>query len=45
MKPFGTYALPLDGSGCSSVVLAVTIVPVLELAKWMVRRGWFGSVD
>jgi hypothetical protein len=25
--------------------LAVTVVPVLELAKWMERRGWFGSVD
>jgi Ca2+-transporting ATPase len=39
---FGTYYLPLEdwvivGS------LAVTIVPVLELAKWMVRRGWFGE--
>ena len=24
---------------------AVTIAPVLELAKWMERRGWFGSLD
>jgi Ca2+-transporting ATPase len=26
-------------------VLAVTIVPVLELAKWMVRRGWLGQMN
>jgi len=25
--------------------LAFTIVPVLELAKWMERRGWFGKID
>lgn len=22
-----------------------TVMPVLELAKWMARRGWFGRVD
>jgi hypothetical protein len=26
------------------IPLAITIIPVLELAKWMVRRGWFGKV-
>jgi Ca2+-transporting ATPase len=25
--------------------LAVTVLPVLELAKWMVRKGWFGKVE
>ena len=25
--------------------LAGTIVPVLELVKWMVRREWFGRVE
>ncbi|MEW5742351.1 MAG: cation-translocating P-type ATPase [Myxococcota bacterium] len=24
---------------------AVTVVPVLEAAKWMERRGWFGKLD
>jgi hypothetical protein len=23
---------------------ALTIFPVLELAKWLERRGWFGAV-
>ena len=38
-KAFGTFAIPLRMWG---VVLgvAVTIVPVLELFKWMIRRGW-----
>jgi Ca2+-transporting ATPase len=40
---FGTYYLPLvdwliiGGS-------AFTVVPILELAKWMERRGWFGTM-
>jgi Ca2+-transporting ATPase len=42
--PFGTYSLPwtdwlLVGT------LAATIVPILELAKWAERKGWFGSVE
>jgi Ca2+-transporting ATPase len=24
---------------------ALTIIPVIELAKWMERRGWFGRLD
>jgi hypothetical protein len=24
--------------------LAFTIVPVVEVVKWMVRRGWFGEI-
>jgi Ca2+-transporting ATPase len=41
--PFGTFSLPwydwaIIGGG------ALTIVPVLELAKWMERRGWFGTM-
>ena len=40
---FGTYYLPLvDWLIVGG--LALTIVPVLELAKWMVRRGWFGTL-
>jgi hypothetical protein len=26
------------------VALALTIFPVLELVKWLERRGWFGAV-
>jgi Ca2+-transporting ATPase len=41
-KPFGTFALPLS---VWPVLLgvAVTIVPVLEAAKWAIRRGWVGE--
>jgi Ca2+-transporting ATPase len=40
---FRTYALPLiDWLIVGG--LAVTIIPVLEIAKWMERRGWFGSI-
>jgi Ca2+-transporting ATPase len=43
-EPFGTYALPL-ADWLLVNVLAATIAPVLELAKWMERRGWFGRLD
>jgi hypothetical protein len=26
-------------------VLSLTISPVLELVKWMVRKGWFGEME
>jgi hypothetical protein len=26
------------------IVLAFTVSPVLELAKWFERRGWFGEL-
>jgi len=42
--PFGTYALPLQDWALVAG-LAVTIVPVLELAKWAVRKGWLGKVE
>jgi P-type Ca2+ transporter type 2C len=41
---FGTYYLPLV-DWAIIFGLAFTIVPVLELAKWMERRGWFGKVE
>jgi Ca2+-transporting ATPase len=42
--PFGTYALsPTDLAIIASV--ALTVIPVLEAAKWMERRGWFGALD
>jgi Ca2+-transporting ATPase len=43
-EPFGTYSLPaIDWA--IIILLAATVSPVLELAKWMVRRGWFGQLQ
>jgi Ca2+-transporting ATPase len=41
---FGTYYLPWV-DWVIIIVLAFSIVPVLELAKWMERSGWFGKMD
>ncbi len=41
-EAFGTYYLPME-DWLIIGVLSVTIVPVLELAKWMVRKGWLGN--
>jgi Ca2+-transporting ATPase len=43
-EAFGTYAMPLT-DWLIVAGMAFTVVPVLELAKWMERRGWFGVVD
>jgi Ca2+-transporting ATPase len=43
-EAFNTYALPLV-DWLIVGALSVTIVPVLEIAKWMVRKGWFGYVE
>ena len=40
---FGTFSLPVV-DWVIIVVLAVSVIPVLELAKWMQRRGWFGRL-
>jgi len=39
----GTFYLPLV-DWAIVLALALTISPVLELAKWMERRGWFGKM-
>jgi len=41
---FGTYYLPLE-DWLIIVGMAFTIMPVLEAAKWMERRGWFGKIE
>jgi Ca2+-transporting ATPase len=42
-RPFGTFSFtPADW--LLTVVLAFSIVPVLEGVKWMARRGWFGEL-
>ena len=43
-EPFGTYS-PAARDWLLIVVLAATVSPVLELAKWMERRGWFGKMS
>jgi Ca2+-transporting ATPase len=40
---FGTFELPL-WDWVIIVAAALTVSPVLELAKWMERRGWFGEL-
>jgi Ca2+-transporting ATPase len=43
-KPFGTFSLPpMDWA--IVIGLSLTISLVLELAKWMERRGWFGEIS
>ena len=43
-EPFDTVALsPVDW--LIAATLAFTVSPVLELAKWMERHGWFGPID
>jgi Ca2+-transporting ATPase len=41
--PFGTFSLPLE-DWLIVIGLAFSVSPVLELAKWMERRGWFGRL-
>lgn len=43
-KPFGTYGLSLT-EWAIIIGISLTISPVLELAKWMERRGWFGCIE
>jgi len=42
-KPFGTFSLPLL-DWVIVIALSITVVPVLEIVKWMIRRGWFEKV-
>lgn len=41
---FGTFALNAT-EWLALVGVAASVVPVLETAKWMERRGWFGEMD
>jgi Ca2+-transporting ATPase len=41
---FGTFGLTLK-DWVIIVAAAFTVSPVLELAKWMERRGWFGRLQ
>ena len=41
-KPFGTFSLPLF-DWIVVVGLSATVVPVLEMVKWAIRRGLLGK--
>jgi len=43
-EPFNTYSLPLI-DWVIIVLVASSITPVLELVKWMIRKGWFGAME
>jgi P-type Ca2+ transporter type 2C len=42
-RAFGTFGFSAR-DWMLTIALAFTIVPVVEVVKWMVRRGWFGEV-
>jgi len=42
-KPFCTFSLTLV-DWVIVTVLSFSVSPVLEAAKWMERRGWFGDM-
>ncbi|MBF0384321.1 MAG: cation-translocating P-type ATPase [Candidatus Omnitrophica bacterium] len=41
-KPFGTFSLPLL-DWVIVVAVSITVIPVLEIVKWMIRKGLLGS--
>jgi Ca2+-transporting ATPase len=43
-QPFQTIGLSLV-DWCIVIAAALTISPVLEVAKWLGRRGWLGELD
>ena len=43
-RTFGTYGLTLR-DWLIIIAAAITVSPVLEFAKWMERRGWFGKLE
>jgi len=42
-EPFGTYSLSLV-DWLIVIILSFTVSPILEAAKWLQRRGWFGKL-
>lgn len=41
---FGTFSMNAE-DWLLILFLATSIVPVLEVAKWLARRGWFGELS
>jgi Ca2+-transporting ATPase len=42
--PFSTFSLTLE-DWLIILVLSFTVSPVLEIVKWLERRGWFGRME
>jgi Ca2+-transporting ATPase len=42
-EPFGTFSLT-TGDWLLATAAAFTVVPVVEIVKWMARREWFGEL-
>ncbi len=40
-KPFGTFSLTWQ-DWLIIASASLTIIPVIEIAKWIIRKGWFG---
>lgn len=38
-KPFGTFSLPMI-DWVIVIIASFTVIPVLEITKWMIRRDW-----
>jgi Ca2+-transporting ATPase len=43
-KFFGTFSMKAE-EWLVILGLAATIIPVLEVTKWLARRGWFGTLN
>jgi len=43
-RPFGTFNLP-PVDWAIAIGASVSICPVLDMAKWLVRREWLGKID
>jgi P-type Ca2+ transporter type 2C len=43
-EPFGTFSMSAV-DWAIVIVSAFTILPVIEMAKWLERRGWFGIMS
>jgi Ca2+-transporting ATPase len=43
-EPFNTMSLPWQ-DWAIIIALSLTISPVLEFVKWMVRKGWMGKME
>ena len=43
-QAFGTFSLGW-ADWLLTVALTFSIVPVVEVVKWMTRRGWFGDLQ
>lgn len=43
-EAFSTFSLTLE-DWLIVLALALTVSPLLELVKWMERRGWFGALE